>query len=60
LRDHFTAVTEELQESIIASARTGRQEVDRDAAELSRELEQLTALQRQAQALAGRGAPAVA
>jgi Dynamin family len=60
LRDHFTAVTEELQESIISTARTARQAVDRDAAELSRELEQLAALQRQAQALAGRGALAVA
>ncbi|MBX6354754.1 MAG: dynamin family protein [Micromonosporaceae bacterium] len=60
LRDHFSAVTEELQESILSSARAARQAVDRDAAELSRDLEQLDALQRQAQALAGRGALAVA
>lgn len=60
LRDHFTAVTEELQESIVSSARTARQAVDRDAAELTRELEQLAALQRQAQALAARGALAAA
>jgi Dynamin family len=60
LRDHFTAVTEELQESILSTARTARQAVDRDAAELGRELEQLAALQRQAEALAARGALALA
>lgn len=56
LRDHFTAVTEELQETILESARHAREAVDRDAAALDgkrRELEQLNALQRQAQAVAG-------
>jgi hypothetical protein len=56
LRDHFTAVTEELQETILESARHAREAVDRDAAALDgkrRELEQLHALQRQVRAVVG-------
>jgi hypothetical protein len=59
LRDHFAAVVEELQESIIESARVAQQVVQTDAAERERrraeimqELERLAALHKRAQMLA--------
>jgi hypothetical protein len=59
LRDHFTALTEELQEHIVESARIAKQAIDSDTLErsrrrqeLRRELEELVALDQRAQALA--------
>jgi len=59
LRDHFTALAEDLQESILDSARTAKQAADRDLAErdrrdreLQRELEDLRRLHDRANALA--------
>lgn len=61
LRDHFTELTEELQEHIVESARIAKEAIDSDTLErnrrrqeLRRELEELVALDQRAQALAGR------
>lgn len=58
LRDHFLAVTEELQEVIVHSFRSAKQEADADAVEwnhrqrhLAHEMRRLTALYEQAQEL---------
>ncbi|MFI7492363.1 dynamin family protein [Micromonospora echinaurantiaca] len=66
LRDHFTALTEELQEAIVASLRTAKQAADTDAAardqrqrEIRLKMTRLAALYEQAQQLTGaRPAPA--
>ncbi|MGK5673397.1 dynamin family protein [Micromonospora sp. URMC 106] len=66
LRDHFTALTEELQESIVRSFRTAKQAADTDAAvrdqrqrEIRLKMTRLAALYDQAQQLtAARSAPA--
>lgn len=65
LRDHFAALAEDLQESILESARTAKQAADRDLAErdrhdreLQRELEDLRRLHDRANALAVVPAPA--
>lgn len=58
LRDNFSALTEELQESIVESAKTAKQDVDTDATErdrrdreISRELQRLNVIEKQARAM---------
>ncbi|GAA3753800.1 hypothetical protein GCM10022225_43190 [Plantactinospora mayteni] len=60
LRDHFTGLTEELQEGIVRSFRTAKQAAEADAAErdqrqrrLALEMKRLADLYEKAQALAG-------
>ncbi|AVT36944.1 GTPase [Plantactinospora sp. BB1] len=60
LRDHFTALTEELQEGIVRSFRTAKQAAEADAAErdqrqrrIALEMKRLADLYEKAQALAG-------
>ncbi|MFY1690188.1 dynamin family protein [Plantactinospora sp. WMMB782] len=60
LRDHFTALTEELQEGIVRSFRTAKQAAEADAAErdqrqrrLALEMKRLADLYEKAQVLAG-------
>ncbi|MGW4461643.1 dynamin family protein [Micromonospora sp. NPDC004704] len=63
LRDHFAALTEDLQEAIVASLRTAKQSADADAAtrdqrhrQIEQEMRRLAALYEQVQQLAaGRG-----
>ncbi|MBQ0902185.1 dynamin family protein [Micromonospora sp. U21] len=65
LRDHFTGLTEELQEAIVQSFRSAKQEADTDAAlrdqrqrEIRLKMTRLAALYEQAQQLSGtRAAP---
>ncbi|MET7863121.1 dynamin family protein [Micromonospora taraxaci] len=65
LRDHFTALTEELQEAIVQSFRSAKQEADTDASlrdqrqrEIRLKMTRLAALYEQAQQLTGvRSAP---
>nr|MDT0662778.1 dynamin family protein [Micromonospora sp. DSM 115978] len=59
LRDHFTALTEQLQEEIVHSFRTAKQAADADAAEreqrhreIQRQMKRLAVLYEEAQALA--------
>ncbi|WP_329111422.1 dynamin family protein [Micromonospora sp. NBC_01699] len=64
LRDHFAALTEDLQEAIVASLRTAKQSADADAAvrdqrhrQIEQEMRRLAALYEQVQQLAsGRSA----
>lgn len=63
LRDHFTALTEQLQEDIVRSFRDAKQAADADAAERDQrhrraaaELQRLATLYEQAQALVASGA----
>ena len=64
LRDHFAALTEDLQEAIVASLRTAKQSADADAAvrdqrhrQIEQEMRRLAVLYEQAQQLAaGRSA----
>ncbi|MEU4780025.1 dynamin family protein [Micromonospora sp. NPDC023633] len=65
LRDHFTALTEELQEAIVQSFRTAKQAADTDAAvreqrqrEIRLKMTRLAALYDQAQQLTARATPA--
>jgi GTP-binding protein EngB required for normal cell division len=64
LRDHFAALTEELQEAIVTSLRTAKQSADADAAvrdqrhrQIEQEMKRLAVLYEQAQRLAA-GRPA--
>ncbi len=64
LRDHFTALTEELQEAIIRSLRSAKQAADTDAAardqrqrEIRLKMTRLAGLFEQAQQLTARSAP---
>ncbi|MDG4810685.1 dynamin family protein [Micromonospora sp. WMMD1120] len=63
LRDHFTALTEELQEAIVQSFRSAKQEADTDASareqrqrEIRLKMTRLAAVYEQAQQLTGGGA----
>ncbi|GLY94353.1 GTPase [Actinoplanes sp. NBRC 103695] len=65
LRDHFTAVTEDLQEAVMESLRSAKAAADREVAVreqrargIQQELAQLSALNQQAQALRGGPSPA--
>jgi hypothetical protein len=51
LRDHYTELTEELQQRIIESFRRAKQEADADVAERDQQMRQLAALQEQARRL---------
>jgi hypothetical protein len=65
LRDHFTGLTEELQEAIVQSFRSAKQEADTDASlreqrqrEIRLKMTRLAAVYEQAQHLTGaRSAP---
>jgi Dynamin family len=66
LRDHFSAVTEDLQEVVMESLRSAKAAADLDVAvreqharRIEQEMGRLAALQLQAQALTGRPGPAV-
>ncbi|WP_253773471.1 dynamin family protein [Goodfellowiella coeruleoviolacea] len=67
LRDHFTVLAEELQETVTESARSAKRAVQSDVTErearkreIKRELERLVVLHRKAQLLAAPAKPAVA
>jgi gas vesicle protein len=67
LRDHFSAVTEDLQEAVMESLRSAKAAADQDAAaregrtqRIGQELIRLAELQRQAQALGNRHSPGIA
>jgi hypothetical protein len=67
LRDHFSAVTEDLQEAVMESLRSAKAAADQDVAvreqrarRIEQELTRLAELQRQAQALGDRRSAAIA
>ncbi|MCA2217813.1 dynamin family protein [Jidongwangia harbinensis] len=67
LRDHYSGVTEDIHEAIMESLRSAKAAADRDLAEraqrarrIEHELNQLSGLYTQAQALTGRHSPAIA
>ncbi|MGN9913364.1 dynamin family protein [Phytohabitans sp. LJ34] len=66
LRDHFTGLTEQLQEAIVDSLRTAKQAADADALEreqrkreVQQQMRRLAALYERAQALTALGSPRV-
>jgi hypothetical protein len=67
LRDHFSAVTEDLQEAVMESLRSAKAAADQDVAvreqhtrRIEQELVRLAELHQQAQALSGRRGPGIA